>query len=188
MDKRLLFFGLLFLLVYGLSSILYGERLTYQKGLGWDGKTYYELTVNFEENLLQHKISPYYMQRILPCAIAYYSLQVLSVEINESSVCNAFLAMSLVTLLLSYLLWVLLLGKLDFGIATGRLATVLLFVTFPVLKLTFYYPVLTDCLAFSFGIFALYFWVSQRSFFLLGFGIIGNLIFLLCCTSIFVPI
>lgn len=176
MDKRLLFFGLIFLLVYGLGSIFFAEKIAYQKGLGWDGKTYFELTVNFEENLLQHKISPYYMQRILPCAIAYYSLQALDVQINEFSVCNAFLAMSLIALLFAYWVWVLILSRLDFDFATGRLATIVLFVSFPILKLTFYYPVLTDTLAFSFGIFALFFWITNREFWLMIFGIIGNFI------------
>ena len=147
---------ILIVLVMGTISIFFGEKIEANNGLGYDGKRYAEITQNFPQYVLHNQLSPYRIQRILPSAIVHYTLKSLGVPLEYRNIIRGFELYNLALILITIYVWSLISYELKLGIKGKWLGFLALYINFPLAKLNYYYPVLTDTSAFALGIILLY--------------------------------
>ncbi len=142
------------LIAWGLSSILWGERLLRSDGFGWDGLAYLRITRGlWEPNPL---IWPYSGQRCLPSVIVRCTLDGLGLPLSGPNVLDAFALYNLGLLVLT--LFVLLGVCREMGVGPrGRWLMFLgVFCNYVHLKQHYYSACVTDVWAFAFAALALY--------------------------------
>ena len=66
------------LVAVGLASMAWGERLSANGGLGWDGQFYVALVKNFYESVFVNHMDNYHVQRIVPSGIVRYGMLLLN--------------------------------------------------------------------------------------------------------------
>src|SRR2546423_1827806 len=66
------------------------ERVSVHDGFGWDGVNYANWARDFKNEVFFKKLSPYYVQRILPSAIVGGSLRLLHIPRTETAILTAF--------------------------------------------------------------------------------------------------
>lgn len=145
------------LLTVGIYSIKFGEKVWFNNGLGWDGKIYGELTKNFQ----LRNLDPYYVPRILPSAVIHYTLKGIGVPFSDENIVKAFGVYNLFLILASCLIWLLIANELKISLKGKWLGFIALFINFPILKMAFYYTVLTDVTAFTIGLLLAYFFLRK---------------------------
>lgn len=154
-SSRYMFF---IILVTGLSSIFFGERIPVSNGFGWDGIFYGELVKNFNISGL----STYQTQRIFPSAIVHYILTPLNLPLENFYVVNGFAFYNLLLLLLSCYLWRLIAVEIGLSEKSFWLGFIGLFINFANVKFAFYYPVLTDVTSFTLTLLMLLCYLQNR--------------------------
>jgi hypothetical protein len=150
-ERRFLAAALLFIAAVGVAQILYGERISAGRGLGWDGRSYARIAADFPGVVLDEGLDTYRLQRIVPPGVVYVALTALGLTRDDAHIVSAFAVYNLVLLLGSVVLWAAIARAAGLS-AEGRwLGFLLLFVNVAHLKMPFYYPVLTDVTAFFLG-------------------------------------
>ena len=153
---------ILTVLVMGTISIFFGEKIEANNGLGYDGKRYAEIAQNFPEYVLHNQLSPYRIQRILPSAIVHYTLKSLGISLEYRNIIRGFELYNLLLILITIYVWSLISYELKIGIKGKWLGFFALYINFPLAKLNYYYPVLTDTSAFALGIILLYYFLKDN--------------------------
>ncbi len=162
-----------------LGLVATGDRTGWSQGFGFDGRTYGDLAEHFpgavfgDEGVATpgygafhgpkpHGIDGYYVRRILPSAVVYFTLSGLSIDRTPHNVVIAFAVWDAVAVSLVALLWCMTADLLGITRPGKLLGLIGLLVNFAVLKSFFYWPVATDAFAFAFGAAAVYLWLANR--------------------------
>lgn len=158
--QRIILLGILtVLVVYGHFS----ERIPSNNQTGWDGKLYADLVVSLDKQWQNNEIDGYLFQRILPSAIGYIYFHKLlnKKDVSRKDAVNFFLWLN--TLLIAFAVWgfLLLSRKLLWNLHTEIIGFAALFFNYAILKQAWYYPVLTDIMAFTLGLWLVYFFLSE---------------------------
>jgi hypothetical protein len=120
-----------------------------------------------------HGIDGYYVRRILPSAVVYFTLSGLGIAKTPDNVIACFGVWNAAIIALVAFLWCLIADRLRLERSAKLLGLCALLVNFAVLKNAFYFPVLTDTFAFGFGALSLYFWLSRNTFGLVATTLLG---------------
>ncbi len=158
--QRIILLGILsVLIVYGHFS----ERIPSNNQTGWDGKLYADLVVSLDKQWQNNEIDGYLVQRILPSAIGYVFFHKIlnKKDVSRKDAVNFFLWLN--TLLIAFSVWgfLLLSRKLLWNLHTEIIGFAALFFNYAILKQAWYYPVLTDIMAFTLGLWLVYFFLSE---------------------------
>lgn len=175
---------LLVILVLGLVSIRWAEKLPVGDGFGWDGVLYATWAKDFHKSVFVDGLSDYYVQRLAPSAIVHYGARALlwpfysseqsrSILTQNKNVMLSFGIYNLILLLLAVYIWGLIAGHLNLSDKGKWFGFCALFVNYAIAKSNFYQPVLTDTTAFTLGILMFYFFLTRKSLGLLAVMIIG---------------
>lgn len=173
------------MLLGGVASLLWAERLPVGGGFGWDGINYAAWARDFNKSILVEKVNDYYVQRIAPSAIVHFGTkQVLrpfyshhriqEILAENKNIILAFGLYNLVLLLLSVWLWGRIADHLaltDIGKWFGFCA---LFVNYAIAKSNSYQPVLLDTSAFFLGLLMFFFFLNRNSWGLLAVIIVSG--------------
>lgn len=180
-------------LVVGLGIVAAGDRTAWSQGFGWDGRTYGDLAQHFpgavfgDEGVTPpgygpysgprpHGVDPYYVRRILPSAVVYFTLSGLGIDKTHDSVVTCFGVWNAAVIALVAFLWCLIADRLGLRRSAKLLGLSALLVNFAVLKSAFYWPVGTDTFAFGFGAASLYFWLSRNTLGLVATTVLGSFV------------
>jgi hypothetical protein len=163
----------LLLLIAGIASIAWGEKMSAFGGLGWDGQFYAALTQNFPQEVFVKHMDTYHTQRIVPSGIVHYALSFLGEPLDNAHIIRGFEVYNLLLLLLASYLWKLISDEMALSLRGRWLGFTGLFVSFAMLKMGFYYALLTDITAFTLGMGMLYFYLKDRPWGLLAVTLIG---------------
>jgi hypothetical protein len=142
----------LLLLAYAfvaVCAILLGERIPVKGGLGWDGEIYYFISKDFCELWRANMFDSYYIQRIVPSLAVKGMHWIAGTEHSYELTGTYFGIMNLTCMLGGTVLLLLSLYKVP--IRWKWMAAMFALVSFCSLKHAFYYPVLTDSMAFVLG-------------------------------------
>src|SRR5262249_8790468 len=90
------------IVVGGLVTILWGERIGVNDGKGWDGQAYVAWARDFPD-WVRAGVTTYQSQRMAPSAIIYGALTVLDVAPTDAHILVAFQVLDLVALVVSAL-------------------------------------------------------------------------------------
>jgi hypothetical protein len=167
-------------LVVGLGLVLVDDNTSWSRGYGYDGRLYGDLAEHFpgavfgDDGVIPpgygrytgerpQGIDAYYVRRILPSAVVFYSLSALSIDKTHGNVIAAFEVWTALLVALVAFLWCLCADRLGLDRQAKLFGLIALLVNFAILKGAFYYPVLTDTFAFALAMASLYFWLSNRT-------------------------
>lgn len=156
-----IFLLLLAFALYGFGTLLWGEHILANNGLGWDGQAYYWLSKNMLHYWEDRIISSYYALRVIPSLLVNIMHTVAGTEHTHQLTSANFGRLNLASILLgTVLLWRCLEGTSTLWRTIGIGA---LLSSFAFARMPFYYPILTDSFAFLIG--ALLLWGHQRNSF-----------------------
>jgi len=164
---------ILCLLIMGIISILHGEIIPQNDGLGYDGSIYADITKNPPDHVFHSKLNSYQFQRILPPTLIHYTFTLIGVPLENTNIIKGFQLYSLILLLTTVYLWILIANELRIGAKGKWLGFSGLYMNFAILKFPFYYPVTTDTSAFTLGILLLYCFLKDKRTALLFMTVLG---------------
>ena len=162
-------------LIWGIISVLFLPILPVASGYGWDGIFYGQVALDFS-NMIGNNISSYHANRIFPGVLIHYVYLLLKIPLNVQSALLGFQIYHIIILTSSSILWVLISKHLSLKLISKWIGFIALFCNFPMMKLIFYYPVLTDGTAFFLGLLMLYAYLKHNNIFL----IFGTIIAFFC--------
>jgi len=163
-------------LIISIVGIL-GEKIPVNNGKGWDGKNYANLTIHFEELYKSKQIDSYQFQRIFTPAIIYYGCKLLRYPLSDSNIVIVFACYNLVLLCFCCAIFFLIASHLNFSIAIEIIGFSALFLNYFAIKLTPYYPILTDVSAFFTGMVITYLFIHGKQFILMLVLFISHFVF-----------
>lgn len=170
-NLNLLLFALLISVI--LFHLAFPEFVQEENGLGWDGDAYATMIKDFKPFIAQRQLNSYYFQRIFPVAVVYAILKILQITVTNSHIIAAFLVLNVMLLLTAFVFWVKICQVLKLSVASRALSFTGVFVNYAILKMPFYYPVLTDLIAFTIGIMMLYCFLKNYIAGLIIISIVG---------------
>ena len=164
-NKITLYIQLLIIFVFGLifigASTYFNEIIPANNGLGFDGKHYAELAMNYPDNITK-AIDTKYFQRSFPSLIIYSFVNFLNLSSSPQTIILLFSLYNLLLLLLSVFIWNKICKVSNFNSSSNWLGFSALFVSFAALKFPFFYPILTDVTGFTLSMFLVYFFKTNN--------------------------
>lgn len=175
---------LLVMLIIGVASLRWGEKLAVGNGFGWDGVHYAAWAKDFHKRVFVDRVSDYYVQRVAPSAMVHYGARALLWPFYSTDRANDILAenrniflsfgiYNLLLLLLAVYLWGLIADNLNLTDRGKWFGFCSLFVNYAIAKSNFYQPVLTDTSGFTLGMLMFYFFLTRKSLGVFAVMIIG---------------
>lgn len=165
------------LLAYMLFAVCFSEIIPVNNGLGWDGRRYAGF-IKYFESIAKNKELPHEaVRRIFPMMVIFYSHKCFGKKPSTDSIIMGFRIMNLALLFLSSVVWIRIARMLKYSTKTSILFFFSLFVSYAVLKMSFFYPVLMDTSGMCWSVYLLYLYLTRRDTFLLLFTIVGAFIF-----------
>lgn len=153
---------LLLLLIFILFFSYTGELVAYNNGLGWDGETYYAIIRDFDKLLLSNGIDRYHMTRFLPFAVLHYSLTLLGITISVENAIFAARLMNFMLLMILVFYFYKISTFLKWNPETELIAFSFCFFNIYVLKISGYYPILSDSAALTLSYAAIYYYFTRN--------------------------
>lgn len=161
--------------LYNMAYLLFGEVISVHDGFGWDGRVYRNITKSFGSAILfSKKLDAYSIQRIFPSAIVHFGLKLFQFPLMDEYVLLGFKILNILLLLVSAWTFIRIANELNFSISGKLLCFIGLFVNFASSKQFFYYPVLTDQMAFTLGLLMLYYFLKKNRAGLITTTLIGS--------------
>jgi hypothetical protein len=159
-------------------SLLFGEQTSSHQGLGHDGREYARIVSHFPEMVLQHELSQYRLQRILPLGIIYSVAKLVHFPLNSpSQIVLAFSCYNTLLLLLAVFIWYQIANKLQWSPTARIISFFGIFLNAAIGKIALFNPVLTDPSAFFLGLLLAYYFFNQKPLALLITTIMGAFVF-----------
>jgi len=190
------FIGFLFLCVFFVHNFYYGERIQDNSGWGWDGVYYAQQARTDPVVIIKEKqLNKYYAMRILPSFIVYYSSKLFGFSLGgpvnimsspieyweaqikasePQGVILAFYIYNCVLLLLGGWVWFLITKHYKWSYSVSLLSFFIIFMNYQVLKLSIFYPILTDISGMVMGILIFYLYLKDRIFSLIFVSFVGS--------------
>ena len=172
------------MLLSGIASILWAEKLPVGDGLGWDGVNYGTWAKNFHESVFVKGLSDYYVQRMAPSAIVHYGTRGLlspfygqerihEILAQTKNIIRAFDIYNLILLLIAVYVWGLIADNLALSDKGKWFGFCCLFINYAIAKSNYYQPVLTDTSAFVLGLVMFYFFLANQPLGILATMLVG---------------
>ena len=145
-----------------IATILVGERIGVHHGEGWDGRAYAAWSFDFPHEVLEHGITEYQAQRVLPSAAIYYVTELAGIAHTRPNMIAGFQLLDTLALVAAAAF----LAAIARGQAWSRAATwaafVAAFLGFANARHALYNPVLTDAAAFALGMGTTWAYLARR--------------------------
>lgn len=168
---------MLFVLLWSILYFIFGEKISVNNGCGYDGLFYCTITQNFDTFILNKSFSAYYANRILPCGIIHFSLKLFGFSLTLPNILTGFYVLNTISWLTATVLWHKILNYYRVSIKVQWLMSVFILLNFYFLKFMFYYPVLTDSMAFLSGMMLLWFYIQDKVLYLVVTGFFGAFVY-----------
>ncbi|WP_144158596.1 hypothetical protein [Paraburkholderia sp. BCC1885] len=153
----------LIVLVLGLFSFFWGERITAGDGLGWDGSQYADMVRKLEAIIGTRQLGSYYAQRILPSAIVHGMLSLAGAAYSNLDIIRAFEIYNLTLLVVACGVWKRIANVVSLSLAGRWVGFSGVFLNYECSKQAFFYPVLTDVTALFTAMMLLMSYLERRS-------------------------
>jgi hypothetical protein len=143
--------------------VFWGELIPVTDGLGFgDGRTYGRLAMDFPEYIRDGLVDKYRMARVAPSFLVYLVLEALPISVTPEATVAVFRFLNIGLLVGSCYLWVAVARSWEIARWAAWIGFIGLFVNFQSLKMSLYYPTLTDTAAFALGMVLLVAFVQRR--------------------------
>lgn len=153
----------LIILVLGLFSFFWGEKITAGGGFGWDGSQYADMVRKLDSIIGRGQLGSYYAQRILPSAIVHGMLRVAGATDSNLNIIRGFELYNLMLLVMGCGVWKRIADKVSLSLAGRWIGFSGVFLNYECSKQAFFYPILTDVTALFIAMLLLMFYLEKRS-------------------------
>jgi hypothetical protein len=160
-------------LLLGAITLILGDMVPANDGLGWDGVMYGKLTRDMFQMIHDGQLNSYYAQRVLPSLLVRGLLDLTGLPLTNPNIIKAFFLYNWVLLLGVCMLWRRVSNHFSLSVTGRWLGFAAIFLNFECAKQSFYYTVLTDVTALFVGMLMLVFYVERRPLPLLITSLIG---------------
>jgi hypothetical protein len=167
-DRRLALILLLFA-IWGVYSVVWGEKVAIGGGFGWDGVIYGNLARHFDPRTLDD----YYFQRILPSALVHGILVALRQPTDNANIVLCFGWLNLGMMLASCLLYREIADELGLKSSAFWFGFAAIFVNFAHFKTIWYIPSETDATVTPLSLAMLMFYLRGQKIRLLFASVLG---------------
>jgi len=164
-----------------------GEKVAKCDGIGWDGENYYRSMQHFSELITSKGYNQYEIRRVLPWGITNVVCNWLDIEVDKQVAIFSGLLYNFIAIVLAVFFFFRISNHYQWKINTEVVGFSLLFFTYPILKMSGYYPVLSDNFGFLYGVMSCCFFVENRKIALIVSGLIGTFIWPIaafCCFAL----
>jgi len=152
-------------LAAGIVMILWAqlgdELIPVEDGQGFDGLAYADITRD-PGQILDDRLDAHRIQRVVPSLIAYVALRPLGLHTSTSAIIVCFQLLNLVFMIVCCYLWFSTARKLRLSRVAAWIGFTALFVNYALLKLVYFYPVLTDTAGLLLGLTLLWSYLYRR--------------------------
>jgi hypothetical protein len=164
------FFFPVLVILWGIVSVLFFEKLPANNGLGWDG---YRYALIVQELLLSSAVDNYTVLRIFPPSLVHSILKLLYVEPSAAHIINSFHVLNTLSIAVAAFFFKKCLAQFSISPENQLIAFVLLLFNYAIANFTYYYPVMTDSVAFCVSAIMLYCYLRKQTLNLFLLTIIG---------------
>ena len=148
--------------VYGLLYIFFGAVIDKNNGFGYDGKYYGQIAMDFYNLVFNNQLTVYRIQRIFPSFLVNLILTVLNLPKENIFVVKVFQILNILLLICITLIWNKISKIYELDLRYIWLGFVLAIINYSIGEISFYYPVLTDTMAYFLGFCLLYFYLKEN--------------------------
>jgi hypothetical protein len=151
------------LVILAIAAYYYmGEKIPVRDGYGYDGRNYAEI-VELYPGWVESYADSYRIQRVLPAVTCAAVMQVLGIERRPAAIVRGFVTLNALALAVSFLATLGIARTLRFdAVRTVGLFSAC-FLSYALVKLPSFYPILTDHVAASLGLVLTFLYLRGRS-------------------------
>lgn len=183
--KNLIFF----LILIGFLFLGYSwERIQINRGMGWDGCFYTYVTMDFGNKFVSKSIDTYYIQKVVPPFLIWSTSELFHVQLDEQKTILGYILLNAFVILVALFYYLKIAKELKFDNKIKWIGFAAIFLTFPVIKFSTYYPALVDISAFCIGMMSVYYYLKNNFWGLIICAFIGAFTFptLLYATAVLI--
>ncbi len=169
--------GLIVALVAALCAVtlLWGERIGINGGMGWDGESYVRWAADFPNQIFDLGTTRYHAQRVAPSAAVWGLMSLVGVKATFGNVVLAFRWLDAALLVAAAGVWAHLALRMQWRRATCWVGFVAVFGCFANARHALYYPALTDTPALLLGMVVTWAYLLNHPIALWTCGLVGAL-------------
>lgn len=152
------------------------EIINVNEGAGWDGRLYLKVTKT-AYYLKAKALNQYHIQRVLVPLVVNRILWITKSNKSIPEIITAYRFFNLFCLLLAIFYYVKIAIKLNLSKQNELIGFCSIFWIYPILKLLFYYPMLTDYAAFTLGLIFTYYYLKDSLVGMLTILLLGSFVY-----------
>ena len=177
-------------ILIAVAGVVIGDQIIWSSGYGYDGRVYGHLAEDFPGSVFGDRgvvppgvlpfegqppigLDSYYVGRMAPSALVYFTLDVLGIPKEPGAIIATFQVYTVLMFALVAFFWTAISDLLKLSKYMKILGFIALIVNFAVIKTGSYWPVLTDQFALAIGVISLYLWLSNKRMLLALSTILG---------------
>ena len=160
--STLLFSALLTLFAVIFLFSIFGEKVPYNDGAGWDGVFYRDVTQNFTTDFFRNSYDSFRIQRIFPFFIINILLSIFSIEPTHTATMNTMLVLLCLNMAVLVIYFFKLARLLQWPTQIAAVLFSCLFLNFFFLKSYGYEPFQTDSFAITFSLASYYYLLRNK--------------------------
>jgi len=157
------------------ATLLWGERIGINGGMGWDGESYVRWAAEFPRQMFDVGTTTYHAQRVAPSAAVWGLVSIVGIKPTLPHVVLAFRWLDAALLVAAAGVWAHLAIRMQWRRATAWVGFVALFGCFANARHALYYPALTDTPALLLGMVATWAYLLRHPIALWTCGLVGAL-------------
>jgi hypothetical protein len=156
-------------------TLVWGERIGINGGMGWDGETYVRWAGDFPRQMFDFGTTRFHAQRVAPSAAVWGLLTLAGAKATLPTIVGAFRWLDAALLVAASGVWAHLALRMQWRRATSWVGFVALFGCFANARHALYYPALTDTSALLLGLVVTWAYLLRHPIALWTCGLVGAL-------------
>jgi hypothetical protein len=156
-------------------TLLWGERIGVNAGMGWDGESYVRWAGDFPRQMFSLGTTTYHAQRVAPSAVVWGLMKLVGAKATVPAIVGAFRWFDAALLVAAAGVWAHLAIRMQWRRAACWVGFVALFGCFANARHALYYPALTDTPAFLLGMVVTWAYLLRHPIALWTCGLVGAL-------------
>ena len=173
-EKKIIYVLCILFIIYGLLSIIFGEKIPAGGGFGFDGVVYGNAAKAFPSTIVNKQIHTLRVQRIFPSGVIYCCLRLLCINRTNDNIIRAFGIYNLMLILLSIYLWFKIAKKIQLSDRLLLMGLISFLFSYGIMKFNFYYPVATDTTAFFLGFLTVWGFINRNNMLIFLCALVGS--------------
>ena len=150
-----------------------GEKVAINRGIGWDGESYFTTMRSFISMIKHHGYDQYAIRRIMPWGLTNIICAIVGINVTRNVAIASGVIYNVIALALSVFYFFRISNLKQWKIETEVIGFAFVFYSFLVLKMLGYYPILSDVFGMTLGLMLCYYFFANKKWALIICGFLG---------------